>query len=45
LSNFSEPQRAQYLARLNALRSASHDFGYGVGDNLDDLMHSYGFDA
>lgn len=45
LSNFSEPQRALYLSRLNALRAVSHDFGYGVGDNLDDLMHSYGFDA
>jgi hypothetical protein len=45
LSNFSEPQRAPYLSRLNALRSISHDFGYGVGDNLDDLMLSYGFDA
>lgn len=45
LSKFSEPQRAPYLVRLNALRSVSHDVGYGVGDNLDDLMHSYGFDA
>lgn len=45
LNNFSEPQRAPYLARLNALRAVSHDFGYGVGDYLDDLMHSYGFDA
>lgn len=45
LSKFSEPQRVQYVARLNALRAVSHDFGYGVGDNLDDLMHSYGFDA
>jgi hypothetical protein len=45
LSNFSESQRAPYLVRLNALRPVSHDFGYGVGDNLDDLMYSYGFDA
>jgi len=44
LSNFLGPQRTQYLSRLNTLRSLSHDLGYGVGDNLDDLMHSYGLD-
>lgn len=45
LSDFPEGKQTQYLSRLNALRSISHNFGYGVGDEMDDLMHEYGFDA
>jgi len=33
------------LARLDAVRRASHDFGYGVGDDMDDLLAEHGDDG
>lgn len=30
------------LARLDTVRRVSHHFGYGVGDDLDDLLTKYG---
>lgn len=39
-----EPTRTEFLARLDAVRSISHDFGYGVGDDMDDLLAKHGVD-
>ena len=33
------------MARLDAVRRISHDFGYGVGDDMDDLLAEYGLDG
>ncbi len=30
------------LDRLDAVRNISHNFGYGVGDDMDNLMVRYG---
>ena len=35
-------QRDLMLNRLEAVRSVSHNFGYGVGDDIDDLLARYG---
>ncbi len=35
-------QRDAMLNRLNAVRRSSHNFGYGVGYELDDLFVKYG---
>lgn len=32
------------MARLDSVRHISHNFGYGVGDDMDDLFPEYGFD-
>jgi hypothetical protein len=29
---------------LDAVRSTCHNFGYGVGDDMDDLLAEYGAD-
>ena len=34
-------QREAMLDRLDAVRDISHNFGYGVGDSMDDLMVTY----
>lgn len=31
------------MARLDAVRRVSHNFGYGVGDDIDDLLAGHGF--
>ncbi len=36
--------RPALVARLDAVRRISHNFGYGVGDDMDDLFAEYGFD-
>lgn len=33
------------MARLDAVRHISHNFGYGVGDDMDDLLAGFGFDG
>jgi len=33
-----EAARALLIARLDRVRRASHEFGYGVGDDLDDIL-------
>lgn len=33
------------IARLDAVRHISHNFGYGVGDDMDDLLAEFGFDG
>jgi len=35
---------ADLLARLDTVRQVSHNFGYGVGDDMDGLMAEYGGD-
>jgi hypothetical protein len=34
-------QRDTMLDRLDAVRTISHSFGYGVGDDMDDLLVEY----
>lgn len=41
----SEDRRPELIARLDAVRLTSHNFGYGVGDDMDDLLAEYGFDG
>jgi hypothetical protein len=35
-------QRPAFLARLDAVRGASHDLGYGVGEDMDQLLEQHG---
>jgi hypothetical protein len=35
-------QRNFMLDRLDAVRNISHNVGYGVGDDMDDLLAKYG---
>jgi hypothetical protein len=35
-------QRDLMLDRLDGVRNISHNFGYGVGDDMDDLLARYG---
>jgi hypothetical protein len=35
-------QRDLMLDRLDAVRAISHNFGYGVSDDMDDLLAKYG---
>jgi len=35
----------ELMVRLDAVRRLSHNFGYGVGDDMDDLLAEVGFDA
>ena len=37
--------RPALKARLDAVRHISHNFGYGVGDDMDDLFAEFGFDG
>lgn len=37
-----EDAQTELLGRLDAVRSISHNFGYGVGDDMDDLLAEYG---
>lgn len=37
--------RAELLSRLDTVRRISHNFGYGVGDDMDDLLAGHGVDA
>jgi len=41
------PQDCQpaLMARLDSVRHISHNFGYGVGDDMDDLLAEYGLDG
>lgn len=33
------------MMRLDSVRHISHNFGYGVGDDMDDLLAEFGFDG
>lgn len=37
--------RSTLIARLDSVRHISHNFGYGVGDDMDDLLAEYGVDG
>jgi hypothetical protein len=37
--------RPALIARLDAVRQISHNFCYGVGDDMDDLLAEFGFDG
>lgn len=37
-----EEDRPPLHGRLDAVRRISHNFGYGVGDDMDDLLAEYG---
>ena len=37
--------RPLLLGRLDAVRRLGHNLGYGVGDDMDDLMAEHGFDG
>jgi hypothetical protein len=37
-------QRPTLYARLDEVRRTSHNFGYGVGDDMDDLLAEHGVD-
>lgn len=41
----SDGQRPEMLARLDTVRRTSHNFGYGVGDDMDYLLASCGYAA
>jgi hypothetical protein len=40
-----EDRSQAQLVRLDAVRQLGHDLGYGVGDEMDDLLAKAGFDA
>jgi len=39
-----EAARSAFLERLDVVRNISHNFGYGVGDDMDELLSEYGVD-
>jgi len=45
ITTLPENRRPDLMARLDAVRVISHNFGYGVGDGMDDLLDEYGFDG
>lgn len=40
-----EEAQAELLPRLDTVRRVSHNFGYRVGDDMDDLLAGHGVDA
>jgi len=44
IASLDDAQRQPFWERLDAVRSTSHNFGYGVGDEMDDLLAEYGAD-
>jgi hypothetical protein len=40
----TDGQRPTLHARLDEARRTSHGFGYGVGDDMDDLLVEHGID-
>ena len=40
----AEVRRQPLWDRLDTVRHTSHNFGYGVGDDMDDLHAEYGAD-
>ena len=40
-----EDRRPPLMARLDAVRRISHNFGYGVGDDMNDVLSEYRFDG
>lgn len=44
VASLAEVRRQPLWERLNAVCRTSHHFGYGVGDDMDDLLAEYGAD-
>ena len=44
IDTLPQTQRSALLARLDAVRQRSHNIGYGVGENMDELLAGHGFD-
>jgi len=44
VNTLPQDRRGPFIARLDEVRRLSHDFGYGVGDEMDYLMRKYGCD-
>jgi hypothetical protein len=42
VASLPEGRKPELIARLDAVRRTSHNFGYGVGDDMDDLFGEYG---
>lgn len=42
ISTLPENHQPELHARLDAVRRISHNFGYGVGDDMDDLLAEHG---
>lgn len=38
IRSLPEDRQAELYARLDAVRRISHDFGYGIGDDMDELL-------
>jgi len=45
IASLPEVQQPEFWARLNEVRRISHNFGYGVGDEMDDLLAEHGVDG
>lgn len=45
IGSLPEDRRQALLARLDAVRRLGHNLGYGVGDDIDDLLSRSGLDA
>ncbi len=43
-AGLADAQRVPMWERLDAVRSICHNFGYGVGDDMDKLLAEYGAD-
>lgn len=44
ITSLADAQRQPLWDRLDTVRSTCHNFGYGVGDDMDDLLAEYGAD-
>mgnify|MGYP001562651163 CR=1 FL=1 len=44
IADLPEVQRNELWARMDGVRRVSHNFGYGVGDDMDGLLAEYGVD-
>ncbi len=45
VNTLSPERRDPLIERLDRVRGLSHDFGYGVGDDMDYLMAEYGYNG
>jgi hypothetical protein len=45
IATLPEAQRSELWFRLDEVRRMSHNFGYGVGDEMDDLLAEQGVDG
>jgi len=42
IDTLPQTQRPALLARVNAARQVGHDFGYGMGEDMDSLLEEHG---